>query len=176
MSQFQTTDKVTFLIRGLTVERRNLAGIFLFALAAQFMTVIMLAAAMVPDYDFGSAAMSDLGVFPETAVLFNVSLILVGVLNLLGGYFFYLQAIGSATRFSGIMRGISVLAGAIGIVFVVLMAIGNAGNAAAFGPIGHGGTERMTIYPVMLWLVAVGGYLLGSEPAEPADYERPDPA
>jgi uncharacterized RDD family membrane protein YckC len=59
------------------------------------------------------------------------------------------------------MRALAVIAGAVGLVFVVLMAIGDAGNTAAFGPIGHGGTERMIVYPVMLWLVAFGGYLLG---------------
>jgi uncharacterized RDD family membrane protein YckC len=58
------------------------------------------------------------------------------------------------------MRALSVLAGGVGLVFVVLMVLGDAGNAAAFGPIGHGGTERMSVYPVMLWLVAFGGYLL----------------
>jgi hypothetical membrane protein len=188
------------------VAPRTLAGICFFALAAQFMTVIMLAAAMVPGYDFRGGAISDLGVFPETALLFNASLILVGVLNLAGGYFFYrshgkrwllavfalagvgaigaglfpldtgglhglsallafvffnVQAIGSATRLGGVMRALTVLAGGLGLVFVVLMALGDGGNTAAFGPIGHGGTERMIVYPVMLWLVAFGGYLLG---------------
>ncbi len=33
-----------------------------------------------------------------------------------------------------------------------------------FGPIGHGGAERMIVYPVMLWLVAFGGYLLAPSP------------
>ena len=206
MSQIETTAEPVFAIRGITFAPRTLAGVFFFALAAQFMTVIMLAAAMVPDYDFGAAAISDLGVFPETALLFNVSLVVVGVFNLLGGYFYYrthgkrwllaifalagigaigaglfpldtgglhgiaallafvffnVQAIGSATRLNGVMRVLSVLAGVLGLVFVVLMAIGDGGNVAAFGPIGHGGTERMIVYPVMLWLVAFGGYLLG---------------
>ncbi|NLV06211.1 DUF998 domain-containing protein [Haloarcula rubripromontorii] len=196
---------------------RTLAGVCFVALAAQFMTVIMLAAAMLPGYDFRAAAISDLGVFPETALLFNVSLIAVGLLNLLGGYFFYrshgkrwllaifvlagmgaigaglfpldtggihglaallafvffnVQAIGSATRLAGVMRVLAVLAGTLGLAFVVLMALGDAGNAAAFGPIGHGGTERMIVYPVMLWLVAFGGYLLGTS-ERPRDVERP---
>lgn len=207
MSQLESTAEPVFSIRGMVFAPRTLAGICFVALAAQFMTVIMLAAAMVPGYDFRGAAISDLGVFSETAMLFNVSLILVGVLNLAGGYFFYrthgkrwllaiftlagigalgaglfpldtgglhglaallafvffnVQAIGSATRLGGVMRALAVLAGAIGLVFVVLMALGDAGNAAAFGPIGHGGTERMIVYPVMLWLVAFGGYLLGA--------------
>ncbi|WP_246988942.1 DUF998 domain-containing protein [Halorientalis marina] len=206
MSQLESTAEPVVSIRGVRFTPRTLAGVCFFALAAQFMTVIMLAAAMVPGYDFRGGAISDLGVLPETALLFNVSLILVGVLNLAGGYFFYrshgtrwllaifalagggaigaglfpldtgglhglsallafvffnVQAIGSATRFRGVMRALAVLAGGLGLVFVVLMALGDGGNAAAFGPIGHGGTERMIVYPVMLWLVAFGGYLLG---------------
>ncbi|QCC49556.1 DUF998 domain-containing protein (plasmid) [Halobellus limi] len=206
MSQLESTAEPVISIRGVAVAPRTLAGICFFALAAQFMTVIMLAAAMVPGYDFRGGAISDLGVFPETALLFNASLILVGVLNLAGGYFFYrshgkrwllavfalagvgaigaglfpldtgglhglsallafvffnVQAIGSATRLGGVMRALAVLAGVLGLVFVVLMALGDGGNTAAFGPIGHGGTERMIVYPVMLWLVAFGGYLLG---------------
>ena len=206
MSQLKSTADSILSIRWVTFAPRTLAGVCFVALAAQFMIVIMLAAAMVPGYDFHAAAISDLGVLPETALLFNVSLVLVGILNLLGGYFFYrshgkrwllaifalagvgaigagvfpldtgglhglaallafvffnVQAIGSATRLGGVMRALAVLAGALGLVFVVLMALGDGGNTAAFGPIGHGGTERMIVYPVMLWLVAFGGYLLG---------------
>ena len=205
MTQFETSERTTLSVRGLALDSRKLAGTLFLVLAAQFMTVIMLAAAMVPGYDFRGAAISDLGVFPETALLFNTSLVLVGVLNLAGGYLFYrthgkrwlvaifalagvgavgaglfpldtdglhglfallaflffnVQALGTATRLRGAMRALSVLAGGVGLVFVVLMALGDAGNAAAFGAIGHGGTERMIVYPVMLWLVALGGYLL----------------
>jgi len=193
----------------LTGPRRLAGGLFL-ALSAQFMTAIMLAAAMAPDYDFGAGAISDLGVFPETALLFNGSLILVGILNIVGGVYFYrshgkrwllslfvlagvgaigtgliplnvsdahslfalvaflffnLEAIGSATHLTGPMRVLSIVTGTIGLVFLVLMAVGDAGTTAAFGPIGHGGTERMIVYPVMIWLIAVGGYLLGAEAA-----------
>jgi len=83
-----------------------------------------------------------------------------GLFALLAFLFFNVQALGTATRLDGAMRVLSVVAGGVGLVFVVLMALGDAGNAAAFGPIGHGGTERMIVYPVMLWLVAFGGYLL----------------
>jgi hypothetical membrane protein len=184
-----------------------LAGLIFVALSAQFMTAIMLAAAMAPDYDFGASAISDLGVIPETALLFNASLLLVGALNVLGGYALYrvhgrrwllavyalagagaagaglvplnagglhglfallaflsfnLQALGTAALLSGAMRALAALAGGVGLVFVVVMAVGDAGNTAVFGPIGHGGAERMIVYPVMLWLVAFGGYLLGT--------------
>ncbi len=156
---------------------------------------------------------------PETALLFNGSVALFGLLNVLGGYTYYrihgrrwllalfaltgigaigvglfpldtgaphslfailaflflnLQAVGTATRVPGFVRVLSVLAGTVGLVFVVLMALGDAGNVAAFGPIGHGGTERMIVYPAMLWLVTFGGYLLGQRdsaatPARHAD-------
>jgi len=185
------------------------AGIFLFLLAAQFMVVIMLGAAIAPGYDFNAAAISDLGVVPATALLFNVSLVVVGVFNVLGGYLFYrahgarwllalfalagigaigagvftlenptglhglfallaflffnLQAIGSATRLRGPMKLLAVVAGALGLVFVVLMALGDGGNTAVFALFGHGGTERMIVYPPMLWLLAFGGYLMAGE-------------
>lgn len=206
MTQTNSYGRVTETIRKTAYDSRKLAGICFLILAAQFMTVIMLAAAMVPGYDFGGAAISDLGVFDETALLFNTSLVVVGLLNAFGGFFFYrthgkrwllvifalaslgavgaglfplnagglhslfallaflffnVQAIASATRLSGVMRALSVLAGGMGLVFVVIMIIGDAGNTAVFGPIGHGGTERMIVYPVMLWMVALGGYLLG---------------
>ena len=61
------------------------------------------------------------------------------------------------------MRALSVLAGIVGLVFVGLMIAGDAGNAAAFGPIGHGGTERMIVYPAMLWMLAFGGYLMSAD-------------
>ena len=64
-------------------------GVLLFVLAAQFMTVIMLAASMAPGYDVAGGAISDLGVISETALLFNLSLLAVGALNILGGYLLY---------------------------------------------------------------------------------------
>jgi hypothetical membrane protein len=181
-------------------------GILLFLLAAQFMTVIMLAASMAPGYDVAGGAISDLGVVPETALVFNLSLLAVGALNVIGGYLFYrvhgrrwilalyllagigaagaglvpldtsdfhgifallaflffnVQALASASVIEGPMRPISILAGIVGFVFVVVMVIGDSGNAAVFGPIGHGGAERMIVYPSMLWMMAFGGYLMG---------------
>ena len=68
-------------------------------------------------------------------------------------------------RTGGLYDGsLGVLAGLVGLAFVGLMVVGDAGNPAVFGPIGHGGAERMIVYPVMLWLLAFGGYLLAREP------------
>jgi hypothetical protein len=50
------------------------------------------------------------------------------------------------------------------------MLIGDGGNPAVFGAIGHGGSERMIAYPAMLWLLVFGGYLIASP--EPRHRER----
>jgi hypothetical membrane protein len=194
-------------VRTASAQDRRRAGLVFFVLAAQFMLVIMLAASIAPGYDFNAAAISDLGVIASTALLFNASLVVVGVLNVLGGslyyrshrrgwvlvlfvlaaigaigtaafpldrgevhslfalvafLFFNLEAIAVGALVSGAMKLISVLAGALGLVFVVLMVIGDGGNAAAFGAIGYGGTERMIVYPAMLWMLALGGHLMAA--------------
>ena len=137
------------------------------------MTVIMLGASMAPGYDVPGGAISDLGTIPETRLLFNASLLLVGVLNIVGGWLCYrwhrrvgllalfviagvgaigaglfpldsgglhglfalvaflafnLEALATAPVVHGPMRALSVLAGAIGFVFVVLMVIGDGGQ------------------------------------------------
>jgi hypothetical membrane protein len=162
---------------------------------------------MAPNYDYAGGAISDLGVIRETAVLFNATLIMVGLLNIVGGYllyrwhgrawilsifvlgglgalgagvfplssgglhslfallafvFFNVEAIAVAAVIAGPMRIVSILAGVVGLLFVAVMVIGDAGNPAIFGPIGHGGAERMIAFPAMLWAVAFGGYLMAA--------------
>jgi hypothetical membrane protein len=191
-------------------DARWLAGLLLFVLSAQFMAVIMLAASMAPGYDVRGGAISDLGTIAETRLLFNVSLLVTGTLNIVAGYllyrahhrgwllaifvlaglgaagaglvpldtselhglfalvaflFFNLEALACAVLVAGPMRIVSLLAGLLGLAFVVLMVIGDAGNPNVFGPIGHGGAERMIVYPAMLWMLAFGGYLMAGERA-----------
>jgi hypothetical membrane protein len=177
-------------------------------MAAQFLTVIMLAASIAPGYDYAGGAISDLGVIPATAPLFNGSLAAVGILDIVGGWLLYgwhrrtavlavfvaagVGAVGAAlvpldrgelhslfalTAFlafnlepvaigalsRGWLRAASWLVALVGLVFVWLMVVGDGGNPAAFGAIGHGGTERMIVYPVMIWLLAFGGFLTDRE-------------
>jgi hypothetical membrane protein len=191
----------------------RLPGLLLFVLAAQFMTAIMLAASLAPAYDIHGGAISDLGVIRESALLFNASLVAVGLLNVVGGYllyrshrsvlilgafllagigaagagliplgtsemhsifalfafaFFNVEAIACAWVVRGPMRVVSALAGLVGLAYVVVMVIGDGGNPSVFGAIGHGGAERMIVYPVMLWLMAFGGYLMATHPEDPA--------
>jgi hypothetical membrane protein len=85
-----------------------------------------------------------------------------GLFALAAFLFFNVEAIAVGTLVHGPIRAVSWIAGLTGIGFVVLMVIGDAGNPGVFGPIGHGGAERMIVYPVMLWLMAFGGYLMAS--------------
>src|SRR4029453_11862111 len=70
-------------------EDLRVPGVLLFVLAAQFMTVIMLGAGIAPGYDYGGGAISDLGVIGETALLFNLSLVVVGAFNLGAGWLLF---------------------------------------------------------------------------------------
>lgn len=191
-----------------------LPGLLLFLLAAGFMTVIMVGASMAPGYDVQGGAISDLGVIGETAVLFNASLLAVGVLNIVAGYllyrshgrvwllavfllaglgaigaglvplnasdlhgifalvaflFFNVEALACATLADGPMRWVSIVAGLVGLGFVVIMVIGDGGNPGVFGQIGHGGAERMIVYPSMLWMMAFGGYLMAPRSGQVPD-------
>jgi hypothetical membrane protein len=87
---------------------------------------------------------------------------------LLAFLFMNLEAIVAARVVHGWMRWLAAAAGALGLVFTGVMVIGDSGNPSVFGAIGHGGAERMIAYPVMLWLIAVGGYLLAAteQPSE----------
>jgi hypothetical membrane protein len=183
------------------------AGLFFVAEGALFMTAIMMGASIVPDYDLHGGAISDLGSIAETALLFNGSLIAVGLFTAIGALlvsraartpaFLFLSLVAAlgaagaavftlgdapglhslfalaafvgfnlmptaiAFRLGKPMAILSALASIVGLAYVVVMVIGDAGQPAVFGPIGHGGAERMIAYPPMFWLLAFGGYLAG---------------
>ncbi len=166
----------------------------------------MLGESIAPGYSMHENAISDLGIISETAALFTASLILVGVLNMIGAYFlfrasgkkslllvfvlagigaigagaisldnpiglhslfaliaflfFNAQAIACYTVTKGALRMISVGSGVIGLVFLMLMILGDIGLTGAFGVIGHGATERMIVYPAMIWMLSFSGYLM----------------
>jgi hypothetical membrane protein len=110
---------------------------------------------------FAVFVLAGLGAIGAGLVPLNTS-DLHGIFALVAFVFFNVEAMAAATLISGPMRWVSVLAGLVGLAFVVLMVIGDAGNAGVFGPIGHGGAERMIVYPSMLWMMAFGGYLMAA--------------
>jgi hypothetical membrane protein len=85
-----------------------------------------------------------------------------GIFALVAFVFFNLEALSCAALVTGPMRWVSAVAGLTGLAFVVLMVIGDAGNPGVFGPLGHGGAERMIVYPSMLWMMAFGGCLMAA--------------
>ena len=85
-----------------------------------------------------------------------------GLFALVAFLFFNIEALACATLVTGPMRWVSAFAGLVGFAYVVVMIIGDAGNPAVFGAIGHGGAERMIVYPAMLWMMAFGGYLMAA--------------
>ncbi len=188
------------------LNNQDFAGLLFFLLGAQFMTVLMLSAAIAPGYNINMSAISDLGVISSTAWLFNISVIAVGILNIIGGYLYYtrhkdikilliftisgvgamgagifplntsdlhsifallaflffnLQPLITSTKLTSTIKIMSLFLGVIGLIFVVIMIIGDSGYTAIFGIIGHGGAERMIVYPPMLWMMVFGGYLIG---------------
>lgn len=195
----------TAVIDRLSDRRTELAGAAYALLSALFMTVIMLGTSMAPNYDVAAGAISDLGVIGETALLFNATLIVVGLLNVIGGWllyrssharstlvvgllaglgalgaglfpldrgdvhglsallafvFFNIQTAMMASRSQGALRPFGVALALLGLGYVVVMVIGDSGNPAIFGAIGHGGAERLIVYPPMLWLLIYGGSLM----------------
>ena len=98
------------------------------------------------------------------AGVFNLEYGIHGIFALIAFLFVNLQAIGSATQIRGPLKTLSPILGIVGLVALGLMVAGDIGGiAAAFGPIGHGGTERLIVYPGLLWLMAFGGYLMASQ-------------
>lgn len=184
-------------------------GLLFSLMAAQFMIVLMLGAAIAPDYSIHSNAISDLGVIPQTALLFNSSLFVFGLLVVIAAYLYHpyhnryyitllfiiagIGAIGVAlfpldnpgihgvfaliaflfTNFIPIgvsrllptpLNLLSILTGSVGLLFLLLHFLSDSGIIDLYGSIGHGGSERMIVYPVLLWLVAFGGYLMAAPP------------
>ena len=72
-----------------TSSRRVLAGLLLFIGGAEFLTVMMVGEAIAPGYSAHSQPISDLGVISQTADMFNLSVMILGVLLAAAGYLLY---------------------------------------------------------------------------------------
>ncbi len=90
------------------------------------------------------------GLFPETTGAPH------GIFALLSFVFGGLLAILVSTQVRPPFRHLSILLGAAGLVALVLFVSNN-----DLG-IGFGGMERMIVYPVLLWGIAFGGYLMAT--------------
>jgi hypothetical membrane protein len=95
-----------------------------------------------------------------------------GLFALLAFVFMNLGAIIAGRMAKHPLDKLSVLAGLVGLVFVPLMILVDAGSLDVSGSIGHGGTERMIAYPALIWMMIFGGYLIASPDLK--EKRRPD--
>jgi len=84
-----------------------------------------------------------------------------GLFALLAFLFMNLEAILTARLVRGPLMLGSIVMGATGLVFLVMMVLVDSGSIDMSGTIGHGGTERMIAYPALVWMVMIGGWLIG---------------
>jgi hypothetical membrane protein len=181
-------------------ENKKIAGLLLIIGGVQCFLAITIAEALYPGYSISENWISDLGVGPS-ALIFNSSIFLLGVLGVAATYFIQrasnskvlpiLYAIASVGAmgvglftedvlilhsifslitfiFSGLsaiisykmqkppLSYLSVVLGTFSLLAIVLTFTGT------YLGIGKGGMERMIAYPVLLWVVGFGGYLIGS--------------
>ena len=214
----------------MTYDMKKVAGVLVLFGCVQFLLFLITAEALYPGYSVSENYISDLGVCPETAYIFNSSVFLLGVITVICAYFVHrvynfrlfsvfivLMGIGAmgvglfpecegghcdpcelvdpceradpcgyvacideitciihviaaliAFLFGGLSAIVShkvldppfsyfsVLLGVLSIVALVLLMTGT-----HLG-LGVGGIELMTVYPVLLWGIGFGGYLMSS--------------
>lgn len=104
------------------------------------------------------------GIGAAGAGIFNLSFGVHGLFALTAFLFTPLAAIAHARLVNKPLGAISVLLGIIALLFLVMMVLWDSGTEVV-GAIGHGGTERMIAYPVLIFLMALGGYLI-AKPSE----------
>jgi hypothetical membrane protein len=114
----------------------------------------------IPIATLGAGALG-VGLFPGNtgnphAIFAMVTFVSGGVAAIAAG-----RVTGSPFRF------LSVLLGAVSLVTLgTYMALG---DASPMAPLGIGGIERWIVYPVIVWVIAFGGYLLGRANGPPDD-------
>ncbi len=194
------------------MNNRVLAGAFIFVGAVQFVIGMVLAEIFYPGYNVSENYISDLGatcngtctIYQPTAFIFNTSVIILGILILLGSYCIWQEfqniiisilialsglgamGVGLFPETTGtlhlIVSFIAFFFGALSAIaaiklvkspftyFSVVLGIASLAALALFGlkfypGLGPGGMERMIAYPVLLWAIGFGGYLMSPEKA-----------
>jgi len=175
-------------------------GAILFIGTVQFLLFLIIAEALYPCYSTSANYISDLGV-GSTAIIFNCSIVIFGVLAAVSGYYLFfiykdrvfsaliiLAGIGAVTvglfpETAGIPHYIGALMvfgfGALAALytyavekkpfaylsvilgFISLIALSHILIQTDYG-LGVGGIERMIAYPIIIWTLALGAYLMAS--------------
>jgi hypothetical membrane protein len=209
------------------LSNSKIAGAILFIGGLQWLIIVMAAETLFPGYGTRANDLSDLAstVSPNTspvqpsAVMFNATTFLFGLLVLISAFLIYrargdrlfsaLFAIfGAAAMGVGVFPGdtglihglvalitfvtaslsaiaayrletrpfayISVVIGIFSLIVLLFALL--AGESSPFWLVfGRGGEERLVAYPVVLWIIGFGGYLMGTSStnrAEPTKTKR----
>jgi len=176
----------------------KVAGVLIFIAASQFILGLIAAEALYPGYSISTNYISDLGVGPSSSV-FNVSVFLLGLLGIIGAYFFQrafhrtmitilfsiaavaAMTVGIFTENSEPMHTIAsvfvFLFSGLSAIFsyrlmkhpfsIIVILLGLMSLSALFLFIGNfylglggGGMERMILYPILIWMIGFGGFLI----------------
>lgn len=135
---------------------------FIFNTSAAFLGIFILLGSYLIWHEFQEYLLSifiglsglgafSVGVFPETAGIVHV------IVSLITFLFAVLSAISARNFVKPPFTGFSVFLGMASLVALVLF-----GFQFYLG-LGPGGMERMIAYPVLLWAIGFGGYLMNSE-------------
>lgn len=179
-------------------SNREVAGVLIFIAASQLILGVIVAEALYPGYSISTNYISDLGIGPSSTI-FNVSVFLLGLLAIIGVYFFQrafhsrlvtilftiaalaAMSVGIFTENSEPMHSIAsivlflfcglsaifsykvtkspfnIIAILLGLTSLVAMIL-FMGNI--YLGLGVGGMERMIVYPILIWIIGFGGFLI----------------
>jgi hypothetical membrane protein len=194
---FINLEKITCTMENLNAK---IAGVLFFIASTQFILGLIVAEALYPGYSISHNYISDLGIGPS-AMVFNVSVFLLGLLAIIGTYFFHrvyhltivtilisIAALAAmnvgiftensepmhtlASIFVFLFSGLSAIASykimnyplniiAILLGLTSLSAMILFGGTIYFG-LGVGGMERMIVYPILIWMIGFGSFLIAS--------------
>ncbi|HXZ24248.1 MAG TPA: DUF998 domain-containing protein, partial [Methanomassiliicoccales archaeon] len=70
----------------LPLGNRRLAGLLLAVGAIQFLALMMIGEALAPGYSIKNNPISDLGTIAESSAIFNLSVFVLGILNMFAGF------------------------------------------------------------------------------------------
>jgi hypothetical membrane protein len=105
-------------------------------------------------------AISGVGAVVSAVVSLNISFEVHGMFGMVAFVFGAAAAIMSYKFVKSPLSYVSVILGAVTLLATVLFMLGQ-GNDAFYLGLGVGGIERFVVYPLLLWMLGFGGYLVG---------------
>jgi hypothetical membrane protein len=201
-------------MRYMSYPRGMVAGVFFFAAVTQFVLCLTISEATYPGYSVSANYISDLGVGPS-AIVFNSSVFILGLLVLIGAYLlthvssfrtvsvllllmavgamgvgvftkdftlvhgavssaaFFFAALSAIASFKVLKKPLSLISIILGFFTLAALALFSGGmvtsgsltsnigyDSGFYLGLGPGGMERMVVYPALMWLAGLGGYLV----------------